>query len=59
MAININYDSATGEIVSYQEGLDDTQNACPVGCETITIDPSLQKFDPFKMKVVGGQLVNK
>ena len=35
MKFRVNYDNATGAIVSYQEGDDDTQNVCPAGCSTL------------------------
>lgn len=57
MQIQINYDQ-NGTIVSYQAG-DPSGNLCPSDCQTITIDDSLQKFDPFTMKVVNGSLALK
>jgi hypothetical protein len=57
MNININYDK-DGNIVSYQGG-DISGNECPEGCETLSVDDALVKFDPMTMKVVNGQLAKK
>jgi hypothetical protein len=63
MVYRVNYNPATNEIVSYQEGGDKDMNECPEGCETIAFDRVFpQMFDGngnCTMIVKDGQLVYK
>lgn len=53
MVFRVNYNK-TGDVVSYQEGGDDSDNQCPDGCSTLCFAEFVQGFNDFtqmKMKV--------